>query len=49
MVTLFLDILIGAAAGLIAGLLGTGNSLVVLPALIFIFNAKMAGVATLTV
>jgi uncharacterized membrane protein YfcA len=38
---LLLDVLIGAAAGLIAGLLGTGNSLVVLPALIFIFNAKM--------
>ena len=42
---LLLDVLIGAGAGLIAGLLGTGNSLVVLPALIFIFNAKMAGSA----
>jgi uncharacterized protein len=39
---LLIDVLVGAAAGLIAGLLGTGNSLVVLPALIFIFHATMA-------
>lgn len=34
---LIIDMIVGIAAGLIAGLLGTGNSLVVLPALIFIF------------
>lgn len=33
---LLINVLVGAAAGIIAGLLGTGNSLVVLPALIFI-------------
>src|SRR3989338_299401 len=38
---LIIDILVGIAAGFIAGLLGTGNSLVVLPALIFIFSANM--------
>lgn len=36
---LLMDVLVGMAAGFIAGLLGTGNSLVVLPALIFSFNA----------
>lgn len=32
-----IDIIVGIAAGFIAGLLGTGNSLVVLPALILLF------------
>ena len=36
-VNLFVDVVVGIGAGLIAGLLGTGNSLVVLPALMFSF------------
>src|SRR5262245_29485001 len=40
MLHLIIDILVGATAGFIAGLLGTGNSLVVLPALILIFSSQ---------
>ena len=39
---ILIDIIIGIAAGFIAGLLGTGNSLVVLPALIFIFTSTFS-------